>query len=80
MSEQTPGERFEEALAKLRAAGAEVGVLATAQGAFGWMMRGDLDKARAALVKLPPERLVEVSVAAAALSALADEVSGGSKP
>lgn len=55
-------------------------VAATAQGAFGWMMRGDLDKARATLSRLPSERLVEVSVAAAALSALADEVAGGSKP
>lgn len=78
MSEQTPGERYEAALAKLKAAAAELGVTATAQGAFGWMMRGDLEEARTVLGRLPRERLVEVSIAAAALSTLADEVAATS--
>lgn len=44
--EQTPGEKLDAALAKFKAAAADVGVTATAQGAFGWMMRGDLEKSR----------------------------------
>jgi hypothetical protein len=53
---------------------AHVAVVARAQGAMAWTMRGDLEQARTALVAMPPEALAEVSAAAAALSSLADEV------
>ncbi|MEV5391907.1 hypothetical protein [Nocardia farcinica] len=74
--EPTPGEKLDAALARLKATAAAASTTLTAQGAFGWMMRGDLEQARAALTKLPTDKLVEVSAAAAALSALADEVAG----
>lgn len=48
--------------------------MAKAQGAMAWMYRGDIDAARQALAGLPPEKLTEISVAAAALSSLADEL------
>lgn len=50
------------------------GHILTAQGAMGWAYRGDLEKARQVLQKLPADKLAEVSAAAAALSSLADEV------
>lgn len=50
------------------------GHILTAQGAMGWVYRGDLEKARQVLQKLPADKLAEVSAAAAALSSLADEV------
>jgi hypothetical protein len=50
------------------------GHIMTAQGAMGWVYRGDLEKARAVLEKLPADKLAELSMAAAALSSLADEV------
>ncbi|MBF6213742.1 hypothetical protein IU487_22250 [Nocardia puris] len=81
--EPTPGEKLDAALAKFKEAAAQVSVTATAQGAFGWMMRGDLMQARATLAKLPRERLLDVGVAAAALSSLAEEVAAeaeGSNP
>lgn len=72
--EQTPAERITAAMEKLKTAAENAGHTFTVQGAMGWMWRGDLEQARTALRKLPPERLHEVSAAAAALSALADEV------
>ena len=54
------------------------GHILVAQGAFGWLVRGDLDRARRELGKLPVEKLTAVSLAAAALSSLADEVAAGS--
>jgi len=45
----------------------------TAQAAMGWMFRGDLEAARRAVAKLPADKLAELSAAAAALAALADE-------
>jgi len=48
--------------------------IAAAQGAMGWMMRGDLEKARAVLSALSGDRLSEISATAAALAALADEM------
>ncbi|MCM6775001.1 hypothetical protein NDR87_26510 [Nocardia sp. CDC159] len=74
MDDPTPGERLDAALQRLRESATAAAGTMTAQGAFGWMMRGDLAKARATLVKLSPDKLTEVSAAAAALSALADEV------
>ena len=50
------------------------GNILTTQAAIGWVFKGDLAKAREVLAKLPPDKLVEVSMAAAALSSLADEV------
>ncbi len=78
--EQTPGEKLDAALAKFKQAAAEAGVTATAQGAFGWMVRGDSAKARETLGGLPVARLAEVSAAAAALSSLAAELAAGSTP
>lgn len=54
----------------------KVGPILIAQGAFGWMMRGDIEAARADLAKLPVEQLQAVSLAASALTSLADEVAG----
>lgn len=45
-----------------------------AQEAMGWIVRGDLHRARRALKRLPVEQLAAVSVAAAALTSLADEL------
>jgi hypothetical protein len=50
------------------------GHILTSQSAMGWVYRGDLEKARAVLEKLPADKLAELSTAAAALSSLADEV------
>jgi hypothetical protein len=52
---------------------AHVGHIARAQGAMGWLYRGDLDQAARALDGLPPDVLRQVSTAAQALSTLADE-------
>lgn len=80
--EQTPAERITAAMEKLKTAAENAGQALTVQAAMGWMWRGDLEQARTALRKLPPERLYEVSAAGSALSALADEVAaeGGATP
>lgn len=57
-----------------------VGHTLTAQAAFGWMYRGRLDDAREVLARLPTGALQQVSVAAAALSTLADELAAGRPP
>lgn len=72
--DQTPGQRFEAAMKDLHTAATAAGVTLKVQGAMGWMWRGDIEQARTALRRLPHERLLEVSAAAAALSALADEI------
>lgn len=46
----------------------------TVEQAFGSLYLGYIEKARGFLRKLPPEKLAEVSVVAAALSSLADEI------
>jgi hypothetical protein len=75
MSEElTPGQRLGNALRGFGEAGRAAGATLTAQGAFGWMMRGDIAKARATLAKLPADKLREASDAAAALSPLAEDV------
>lgn len=58
----------------------KTGHILTAQGAMGWMVQGELEKAREALAGLPVEQLQAVSVAAAALASLADEVAMEKKP
>lgn len=58
----------------------QTGYILTAQGALGWMMRSDMEKARETLAGLPAEQLQAVSVAAAALASLADEVAMEEKP
>jgi len=63
-----------EAAEKIREGMEHTGHILTAQGAMGWVYRGDLEKARTMLEKLPADKLAEVSAAAAALSSLADEV------
>jgi hypothetical protein len=52
---------------------AQTGNILAAQGAMGWAYRGDLDAARRALAVMSPERLQELSAAAALLAGLADE-------
>lgn len=51
-----------------------VGHIAVAQGAMGWMYRGDLDKARETLQELDAEVLTEVALAASVLGTLAEEL------
>ncbi|WP_436759351.1 hypothetical protein [Streptosporangium sp. V21-05] len=51
----------------------QVGHVLVAQEAMGWMYRGDLAAARRAVAKLPADKLAELSTAAAALAAVADE-------
>ncbi|ANZ35217.1 hypothetical protein BBK82_03165 [Lentzea guizhouensis] len=63
-----------EAAKKLQQGLENTGHILTAQGAMGWVYRGDLPKARQALGKLPVDKLAELSAVAAALSSLADEV------
>ncbi|WP_280371118.1 hypothetical protein [Nocardia wallacei] len=71
--DQTP-RPLPEALARLNKTLSGLGYQMTVQGAVGWAMRGDLDQMRAALQHLPIEKLHEVSVAASALGAAADEL------
>lgn len=68
------GAAMGEATKKFSEAMQHTGHILTAQGAMGWVYRGDLASARRALEKLPADKLAEVSAAAAALSSLADEV------
>jgi hypothetical protein len=56
---------------------AEVGINLKAQAALGWILRGDLEKAREALADFPPARFHALSASAAALSGLADELMAG---
>lgn len=64
---------FEEGMAAFGKGLAQIQRVGQATGAMGWVYRGDLDGARAALAKMDPEQLREVSAAAAALASLADE-------
>lgn len=68
------------ALGQLPKALEKMGHIAAAQGAMGWMVQGEMEKAREALAGLPVEQLQAVSVAAAALASLADEVAMEKKP
>lgn len=52
---------------------AHVGHIARAQGAMGWLYRGDIEAAGKTLDGLPADVLHQVSAAAQALSTLADE-------
>lgn len=67
-------------LAKLKAAADNFMYRLEASNALGSMLRGDLCKARETLAKLPVDQLQAVSVAAAALASLADEVAMEKKP
>lgn len=83
MSEEGKPPDLSEALANFKTSMAKLGQVATAQGAFGWMVRGDLVNARETLRRLSPDMLLDVSAAASALSALAAEVAaeqGGAQP
>lgn len=68
--------RFAEDLGK---AVEDAAPIFAAQGAMGWMMKGDMEQARSALAKLPADKLREVSAAAFALSSLADEIAAEPK-
>lgn len=65
---------FKDAWAELGKAIESVGHVIAAQGALGYMLNGDLANARETLANLPADQLQSVSVAAAALSSLADEI------
>ena len=73
--------QFEQTMAeagrKLSESLARAGHILAAQGAMGWMYRGNVDQARAALKGMSPEQLHELSAAAAALASLADEELSG---
>ncbi|WP_280332050.1 hypothetical protein [Nocardia wallacei] len=74
MAEFDP-EVFRKAMEQVGDAVQRLTLVACAQGAMGWLMRSDLEQARATLLRLQTtEQLREVSAAAAALSSLADEV------
>lgn len=77
MTEEKPRPSRADFVAKFKTSVEHAGHILGAQAAMGWMFRGDLAKARGALEKLTPEKLAEVSAAAAALSSLADEVAAG---
>lgn len=65
---------IQNAAAELAKAMEQTGYILTAQGAMGWLYRGDLEKARETLANLPAEQLQAVSVTASALASLADEI------
>ncbi|MBF6416940.1 hypothetical protein [Nocardia cyriacigeorgica] len=73
-------ERLNQAMENLRNAAINTGHTLTVQAAMGWVMRGDLAKACESLQRLPADKLLEVSAAAAALSSLADELATGTQP
>lgn len=51
-----------------------LGSVLSAQAALGWMMQGELEKARSSLDAIPADDLRKLSVSALSLSSLADEV------
>ncbi|WP_181723083.1 MULTISPECIES: hypothetical protein [Nocardia] len=76
MAEEKPDmnealKRFSESLTPSLA---RTGQLWRAQGALGWMLRGDIEKARDTLESLPADRLPEIAVAATTLVSLAEEI------
>ncbi|MRH86022.1 hypothetical protein GFY24_00830 [Nocardia sp. SYP-A9097] len=72
--EDSTRSRMDAILQQFTDAAAIAGHTLTVQAAMGWMWRGDLDHARTSLRALPADKLRELSAAAAALSALADEI------
>ncbi|MFI6793650.1 hypothetical protein ACIBG4_40600 [Nonomuraea sp. NPDC050383] len=64
---------LERASRQLNEALEQTGRILAAQGAMGWALRGDLEATRTALYGMSPDRLREMSAAAAMLAALADE-------
>ncbi|MGW4958013.1 hypothetical protein ACWEPL_12375 [Nonomuraea sp. NPDC004186] len=70
-------ENFERSMRQLGETLGQVGRTFAAQGAMGWMYRGEVSQARAGLAAMSPEQLREVSAAAAALASLADEELSG---
>ncbi|GAA2990580.1 hypothetical protein GCM10017559_08270 [Streptosporangium longisporum] len=66
-------EDFRAALEHIKDTATYATRILVAQEAMGWMYRGDLEGARRAVAKLPPDQLAALSAAAAALAALADE-------
>ncbi|MEU1550261.1 hypothetical protein [Nocardia sp. NPDC005745] len=71
---------FSESLAKSVESLARVGQLWRAQGAFGWMLRGDIEQARTTLESLPADRLPEIAIAATTLASLAEEIAARTPP
>ncbi|WP_280367935.1 hypothetical protein, partial [Nocardia abscessus] len=65
MSEPTIGQRLDNALSTLT-------LTTSAQGAIGWLVQGQAEKAQQALARLDVEQLRAVTAAALALAAMAD--------
>lgn len=75
MSSQTPdwAKNLADAIGEFARGMEQVGHIAIAQGAMGWIYQGDMESAQREVAKLPPEQLSALSIAAATLSSLADE-------
>lgn len=67
MSEPTPGQRLDNALGAFT-------LTTSAQGAIGWLVQGQAQKAQKALAHLDAEQLRAVSHAALGLAAMADHL------
>lgn len=66
-------EAFAQAGRQLGKALGNFGFVMTAQGAFGWMVQDNADRAREALAGLTDEQRAQVAEAARKLADLADE-------
>ncbi|GAA3027377.1 hypothetical protein [Streptosporangium longisporum] len=66
-------ESFDAAFERIKAADIRAAQTRAIQEVMGWVYQGNLDAARAAVAKLPADKLTELSLAATALVALADE-------
>ncbi|MGW4718293.1 hypothetical protein [Nocardia sp. NPDC004260] len=67
MSEPTIGQRLDTALDNLK-------LTTSAQGAIGWLVHGQAEKAHHALARLDVEQLRAVSAAGLGLAAMADHL------
>jgi hypothetical protein len=67
------GETFAQLGRELGNALADLGFVASGQGAMGWMLQGEPDKARRALTGLTDEQRAKVAEAARRLAEMADE-------
>nr|WTA71271.1 hypothetical protein OHB51_35340 [Micromonospora sp. NBC_00855] len=67
MTEPTIGQRLDSALDSLA-------LTASAQGAIGWLVQGETQKAEKALSRLNAEQLQAMTAAALSLAAIADRL------
>lgn len=73
MSEPTIGQRLDSALDSLA-------LTAAAQGAIGWLVQGETQKAQQALARLDAAQLQAISTAARDLAALANQLGTAEGP